>query len=73
MRKIGTVTNIEKPFLSTGMEDEVRDSLRFIGFKNVTPKNDNKMKLYRSTRVCSRLISSIFPLEDKIYHHLQKI
>ena len=70
---IAVVGDIEKAFLSVGLQPADRDVTRFLWLKDPNNTNlENNTQIYRSCRVPFGVISSLFLLSATITYHLQK-
>ena len=69
--KIGIVADIKKVFLQIAVDEDERDFLRMIWYKNVFAQNPT-VKILRFARVVFDLISSPFILNGTFRIHLQK-
>ena len=69
--RIGIMADIEKAFLSIGIEENDRDALRFLWFTNPL-SDDPKIRKMRFPRVCFGVASSMWHLGATIKHHLSK-
>ena len=69
---IAILADIKQTFLNIQILKERRDFLRFLWFKNVPPKSDVKLVVFRFLRVVFGATSSPFLLNVAIRHHLSK-
>ena len=71
---IGIVSDIEKAFLSVGLQVKDRDTTRFLWLKNAQNSDTmNNLQVYRFCRIPFGVISSPFLLAAVICHHLKQI
>jgi len=73
MHNIAMVVDVEKAFLSIGLQKQDRDVTRFLWLKN--PKNVNiegNIEIFRFYRIPFGVISSPFLLGATISHHLKQ-
>ena len=71
---IGIVSDIEKAFLSVGLQVKDRGVTRFLWLKNTESSDTtNSLQVYRFCRIPFRVISSPFLLAATICYHLKQI
>ena len=68
LHNTAVVADIEKAFLNIGIQEDDRDTLRFL-WKEDPFDTTSKLKVLQFTRVCFGLVSSIFHLEATIDPH----
>ena len=68
-RKIAIVSDIEKAFLNVGIDSTDRDVLRFLWYDKIESEK-RELRMYRFTRVCFGINSSMFLLGVVIKNHL---
>ena len=73
MHNIAVVADVEKAFLSVGLQQQDRDVTRFLWLKD--PKNftiEGNLNAFQFCRVPSNVVSSPFLLGATIAHHLKQ-
>lgn len=69
---IAITADIEKAFLTVGLDERDRDSMRFLWLHDInTPPTNDNIKFFRFTRIAFGINASPFLLGATIRHHLE--